>query len=85
MIREIKRILNPEEVVLFILIYVGYLIMLISASWIVFIAFKESLKCGLLYICIPFYSLYYIITRWSKTREPFIIHLIGWLIFFMAL
>lgn len=85
MIRKIKRIWKSKEVYLFILIYIGYLIMLISAAWIVFIAFKESLSCGLLYICIPFYSLYYIITRWSKTREPFIIHLIGWLIFFMAL
>ena len=70
---------------MFYLLFIGYIIMLISWGWIVVIAFKDSLMCGLLFSFIPFYSVYYIITRWEKSKEPFIIHLVGWFILFLAL
>jgi len=68
-----------------ILMVVTYLIILSSWIWIVAIAFKESVGCGLLFSLIPFYSLYYIVTRWSRVREPFLIHLVGWILFLMVI
>jgi hypothetical protein len=31
------------------------------------IAFTEDIVCGLMYLFVPFYSLYYVLTRWSQT------------------
>jgi hypothetical protein len=45
--------------------------------------FRESFVCGLLYIFMPFYHLYYLITRWEAMKRPFIMILAGmpfWLI-----
>ncbi|MCJ7813780.1 hypothetical protein MUP95_10750 [bacterium] len=69
----------------FLIVVIGYLVTLVSWGWIAVIAFKESLACGLLFTCIPFYSFYYIFTRWIKVREPFLIHLLGWIILVMGL
>ena len=68
-----------------LLLIVGYFIMLVSWGWIAIIAFRESLLCGLLFSFIPFYSVYYIFSRWEHTKEPFILHLVGWVVFFVAL
>ena len=40
-------------------------------------AFRESSSQGLLCMFVPFYEIYYVITRWRDTRKPFIIHLAG--------
>ena len=34
-------------------------------------AFRESVLCGLLYLFIPVYPLYYLVTRWSRMRRFF--------------
>ena len=68
-----------------LLLVVGYIIMLVSWGWITINAFRESLPCGLLFSFIPPYSIYYIFTRWDQSKEPFILHLVGWVVFFIAL
>ena len=37
------------------------------------LAFKEDVITGVLYLLVPFYSLYYVITRWDKCRRSFLI------------
>jgi len=59
---------------------VGYFITLASWSWLIHIAFKEATKEGLLFVFVPLYAVYYIITRWNKTMAPVLVHLIGWII-----
>lgn len=49
----------------------------VGGIWIVVIAFRESTQCGLLSSLVPFYELYYVITRWAKAKRPFFIGLIG--------
>lgn len=56
-------------------------VFVVSVIWILVIAFNESVKCGLLSIFIPFYSLHYVSTRWAKTKRPFFVGLIGVSIF----
>ena len=56
---------------------IGGVILLVGAIWLLIIAFRESTSCGLLYMFLPFYSIYYPITRWAKTKKPFLIGLIG--------
>ncbi len=70
---------------MFPFIFIGYLIVLGTCGWIIVLAFRESALYGLLFTLVPFYSLYYIITRWDRVKEPALIHLVGWLIFFIAM
>lgn len=35
------------------------------------IAFREEVRCGLFFLFVPFYSLYYVITRFSKCKSAF--------------
>lgn len=41
----------------------------------IIMAFKEDPVCGLMIMIVPFYGLYYVITRWDEQREPFVIQL----------
>jgi hypothetical protein len=46
--------------------------------WLLVIAFQEDVLCGILMlipIVGPFYSLYYIITRWGECKAPFLLNL----------
>jgi fermentation-respiration switch protein FrsA (DUF1100 family) len=63
--------------IMLILPLVGLLALGVGEIWLMVIAFKESLRRGLMYIVVPFYSLYYGRTRWPKTRMPFFTLLIG--------
>jgi hypothetical protein len=38
----------------------------------IMVAFNESLTCGLLYLFLPFYPLYYLITRWERMGAFFL-------------
>ena len=49
----------------------------IGFVWILITAFRESSSQGLLCMFVPFYEIYYVITRWSDTKKPFIIGLVG--------
>lgn len=42
----------------------------VGALWILILAFDEDLLCGVLYLFLPFYSLYYVVTRWENA-PPF--------------
>ena len=45
--------------------------------WMARIAFKESTGQGALCLLVPFYALYYAITRWTDAKVPFIMVLVG--------
>jgi hypothetical protein len=53
------------------LIIVGFLLALAGSLWGVVVPFMESILCGLLYLFLPLYPLYYLITRWDEMRRPF--------------
>jgi thiol:disulfide interchange protein len=55
----------------------GAIIFAATLIWIIVIAFKEAIRSGLLSMFVPFYALYYAISRWTKTKKPFVIGLIG--------
>lgn len=42
----------------------------------IIVAFQESTTCGILYILLPVYPLYYLITRWDKMGGLFLMNLI---------
>ena len=48
--------------------------------WLIMIAFSESATCGLLYLFLPFYSVYFWFTRWDQCAAPVIIL---WLLSFL--
>ena len=41
------------------------------------IPFRESATCGLCYIFVPFYGLYYLITRWQDMKYAFGMSFLG--------
>jgi hypothetical protein len=41
-------------------------------------AFRESSACGLMYLFVPFYGLYYLLTRFDDMKKPFGLALLGW-------
>src|SRR5207244_2783805 len=49
----------------------------VAGFWHLIIAFQEGPMCGLLCLFVPFYSLYYLITRWDETQRPFFLNLAG--------
>ena len=38
---------------------------------LIVIAFREHVRCGLFFLFVPFYLLYYAITRWTKCKSAF--------------
>jgi hypothetical protein len=50
--------------------------------WQICIAFREELVKGILYLFLPFYCLYYLITRWHETRGAFVLSLapVTWIV-----
>ena len=42
---------------------------------LVIAAFTEKLACGLMFLFVPFYALFYVITRWSECGKLFLIYL----------
>jgi hypothetical protein len=58
---------------------------------ILIVAFTESWVCGLLYLFLPFYWLYYLVTRWDDVGGFFLMqlaclgpYLLGWLMLVIA-
>ena len=66
-----------------IAVIAGSVIFIIGALWLFNTAFGESTSCGLLCMFVPFYAVYYAITRWEDTKKPFVVGLIG-LVFLIA-
>lgn len=40
-------------------------------------AFQEDAICGVMFLFVPFYWLYFTITRWHETSKPFIVYALG--------
>jgi hypothetical protein len=38
--------------------------------WLVVIAFREEARCGLMFLFVPFYAIYYMLTRLAETKGP---------------
>lgn len=55
----------------------GVILMFIGSIGSLVVAFQESAVCGLMFLFVPFYALYYLITRWDLVRRPFLINLAG--------
>jgi hypothetical protein len=66
----------------FMLTLFSYGLMFIGGVWLLLTAFFESFGAGLFYIFIPFYNIYFIITRWRETRLAFFTFLAGLALFF---
>ena len=60
---------------------IGGIVAAVGEIWILLTAFRESTTQGLLCMFVPFYVIYYAITRWSETKKPFIIGLVGFVLF----
>jgi hypothetical protein len=59
----------------------GFFMTLGGGIWGIVNAFRESAVCGVLYLFLPYYSLYYTISRWSEMARPFAISFVGTLMF----
>lgn len=55
----------------------GSIVAIIGGVWMLILAFQESILIGLAYMFIPFFSIYFAITRWQYAKIPFIINLAG--------
>jgi hypothetical protein len=53
--------------------FAGFVCMLVGGIGLIVAAFEEDTTCGLLYLFLPFYSLYYMVSRWDETRWPKVI------------
>jgi hypothetical protein len=52
---------------------IGYnLMVLLGLLLCLIVAFSEGLSYGFLFMLVPFYSLYYTITRWDVIKRPFV-------------
>ncbi|MFH1560904.1 MAG: hypothetical protein ABID84_05830 [Chloroflexota bacterium] len=57
--------------------FLGVATYMAGGIWMIILAFRESVGCGLLYLFMPFYSLYYLFSRWDEMRKPFIVFVVG--------
>lgn len=48
-----------------------------GAFWLIGVSFTESALCGLMCLFLPFYQLYYIISRWEDVKRPFKLYFSG--------
>jgi thiol:disulfide interchange protein len=59
------------------LYFLGLLVALVGAIWLIVLAFKESILWGLGSLLIPFVSLIFAITHWDRAKTPFLIQVGG--------
>lgn len=64
------------------LIVFGQIIVTIYSILMLIVAFQEDVICGVMYLLVPFYALYYLVTRWSRLSGYFMMILLGY--FFMS-
>lgn len=55
----------------------GFFMAVHGQIWFLVNSFREDAVCGLLNMFVPFYSLYYLITRWEEQWRPFTLSMIG--------
>jgi len=59
------------------LVVLGGLACIVGAFWGLGTAFAEDVVCGLMYIFVPFYWLYYLASRWQEMKRPFLLYAAG--------
>lgn len=59
------------------LFYLGGLIALVGAIWLLVVAFKKSIWWGLGSLFVPFVSLIFVILNWQDSKKPFLIQVAG--------
>lgn len=60
-----------------ICIWLGAVSIMVAGLWVLVLAFQESIWVGLLYALVPFYSLYFFVTRWSVVKRPFLASIVA--------
>jgi hypothetical protein len=77
----IAMMLIPQELAMKIagwtVVVLSWLVCLYSGIRMLIVAFQESMLQGILYIVVPFYPLFYIITRWDRVGGLFLMNLAG--------
>ena len=58
-----------------IVVIVGCVVSAASGLHSLILAFREDVACGLMIMFVPFYNLYYLVTRWEEQRGPFLMQL----------
>ena len=58
-----------------LVLIVGGLVSFCSGIHSLVLAFQEDVACGLMILFVPFYGLYYLVTRWEEQRGAFIMQL----------
>lgn len=53
----------------------GVILSLVASVMAIIVAFEEDVLCGLMYLFLPFYPLYHLITRWDEQKKPFLMSL----------
>src|SRR5436853_187830 len=61
-------------------LFLGWLMMSVAGIWILVLAFQEDAVCGVLCLLVPFYSLYFVITRFDECKVPFVLELFGFVL-----
>ncbi len=64
------------------MVFGGSMLLLVGGFWCLGIAFSEDALCGLLWLFVPFYNLYYVISRFDECRKPLSLVLLGTLLLF---
>lgn len=69
-------------IVLFVIMAVGYLLMLTGGIWGLILAFQDSAVWGLLYLFVPFAALVFVVKKWSRipVRKSFFLQIGGFLV-----
>ncbi len=67
-----------------LLLAVGCLLLLSGSLWLLSTPFQESFGCGMMFMFVPFYSLYYTFSRWTDTWKPFATYLTGFVLVMLA-
>lgn len=82
MVAQFAELASTEFIVLAV---IGSIMTFVGGNWIVLIAFAESIWCGLCYIFVPFYGLYYGYSRFELIKRPFFTSLVGLGIYFASI
>ena len=59
------------------LYWLGLVITMVGALWLVVLAFKQSVLWGLGSLFVPFVSLIFVVMHWGETKVPFLIEVAG--------
>ncbi len=64
-----------------IILVVALLLLILGSLGIALVAFKESVGIGILILVFPPFGIIYAFSRWEKCRLPFIVSLLGHVVF----